>query len=117
MRFLSSLLLALASAMPFALASDTEELKIEVTRSVECTRKTKAGDTVEVHYRGTLASDGSEFDASYNRGTPLSFKLGAGRVIKGYGHICSLKSPTINEILLVFTTELMGIKGVSKDEL
>lgn len=41
------------------------------------------GDKVDMHYRGTLASDGSEFDASYNRGAPLSFQLGAGRVIKG----------------------------------
>jgi FKBP-type peptidyl-prolyl cis-trans isomerase len=37
-----------------------------------------------VHYRGTLASDGSEFDASYNRGSPLSFKVGSGQVIKGW---------------------------------
>jgi FK506-binding protein 2 len=46
-------------------------------------RKTKKGDNVDMHYRGTLASDGSEFDASYNRGKPLSFQIGAGRVIKG----------------------------------
>jgi hypothetical protein len=59
-------------------------LQIDVTSPVECTRKTKKGDNVDMHYRGTLAGDGSEFDASYNRGKPLSFQLGAGRVIKGY---------------------------------
>jgi hypothetical protein len=37
-----------------------------------------------VHYRGTLESDGSEFDASYNRGQPLSFTVGQGQVIKGW---------------------------------
>ena len=42
-----------------------------------------AGKTVVVHYRGTL-EDGSQFDASYDRGTPFSFPLGAGRVIKGW---------------------------------
>ena len=37
-----------------------------------------------MHYRGTLASDGSEFDASYNRGSPLDFHVGKGQVIKGW---------------------------------
>lgn len=59
-------------------------LEIDVTSPVQCTRKTKKGDNVDMHYRGTLASDGSEFDSSYNRGSPLRFQLGAGRVIKGY---------------------------------
>lgn len=61
-----------------------EFLKTEVVESVECERKTKAGDKVNVHYRGTLESDGSEFDASYNRGQPLSFVVGQGQVIKGW---------------------------------
>ena len=42
-----------------------------------------AGQTVVVHYRGTL-EDGTQFDASYDRGTPFSFPLGRGRVIKGW---------------------------------
>ena len=42
-----------------------------------------AGQMVVVHYRGTL-EDGTQFDASYDRGTPFSFPLGAGRVIKGW---------------------------------
>ena len=46
--------------------------------------ESQAGDKVNVHYRGTLESDGSEFDASYNRGTPLSFHVGKGQVIKGW---------------------------------
>ena len=42
------------------------------------------GDTVSVHYVGVAHSTGEEFDASYNRGTPLEFRLGSGMVISGW---------------------------------
>lgn len=42
----------------------------------------KQGDTVSVHYIGTL-DDGSEFDRS-REGSPLSFKVGSGQVIPGF---------------------------------
>ena len=42
-----------------------------------------AGKQVSVHYRGTLTS-GKQFDASYDRGQPFSFRLGSGQVIKGW---------------------------------
>jgi peptidylprolyl isomerase len=44
----------------------------------------KAGDTVSVHYVGVAFSSGEEFDASWNRGTPLQFQLGVGQVIAGW---------------------------------
>jgi peptidylprolyl isomerase len=43
-----------------------------------------AGSTVSVHYVGVAHSTGEEFDASYNRGTPLDFRLGVGQVIAGW---------------------------------
>jgi len=43
-----------------------------------------AGSTVKVHYVGVAHSTGEEFDASYNRGTPLEFRLGIGQVIQGW---------------------------------
>lgn len=43
-----------------------------------------AGSMVSVHYVGVAHSSGEEFDSSWNRGTPLDFPLGAGRVIKGW---------------------------------
>ena len=42
------------------------------------------GDTVKVHYVGVAYSTGEEFDASWDRGEPLEFRLGAGRVIAGW---------------------------------
>ena len=43
-----------------------------------------AGSTVKVHYVGVAHSTGEEFDASYNRGAPLEFRLGIGQVIQGW---------------------------------
>ena len=91
------------------------------------------GDKIEVHYRGTLESDGTEFDASYNRGTPLSFHVGKGQVIKGWdeglldmcigekrtltvqpdaGYGSRAMGPIPANSVLIFETELMGIGGV-----
>jgi len=44
----------------------------------------KEGQNVSVHYVGVSHSTGEEFDASWNRGAPFSFPLGAGRVISGW---------------------------------
>ena len=44
----------------------------------------KAGDKIDAHYSGTLASNGQKFDSSYDRGQPLTFVVGAGQVIKGW---------------------------------
>ncbi|KAF2672121.1 hypothetical protein BT63DRAFT_422622 [Microthyrium microscopicum] len=81
MRF-SILTVLAAVAIPFVSALD-EPLDIKITHAGECDRKSKAGDTIGVHYKGTL-TDGTKFDSSYDRGQPLSFALGGGQVIKGW---------------------------------
>jgi len=45
-------------------------------------RKAEKGDTVKVHYEGTL-EDGSKFDSSAGS-DPISFKIGSGQVIDGF---------------------------------
>ncbi|BFZ55377.1 Peptidyl-prolyl cis-trans isomerase fpr2 [Savitreella phatthalungensis] len=116
-------------------ADEPGKLQIGVKHTVAaalCTRKTTNGDRLSMHYRGTLAANGKEFDASYNRGTPFSFVLGAGQVIKGWDQglldmcVGEKRKLTIPPNLgygdrgmgpipagstLVFDVELMGIDG------
>lgn len=43
-----------------------------------------AGATVIVHYCGVAWSTGQQFDASWDRNSPLDFRLGVGQVIQGW---------------------------------
>ena len=61
---------------------ETNGLKIEILKEGGG-EGAKAGDTLAVHYTGTLA-DGRKFDSSVDRGQPFSFPLGAGRVTPGW---------------------------------
>lgn len=47
-------------------------------------QEAKSGNTVTVHYVGVSHSTGEQFDASWDRGEPLRFGLGAGQVIPGW---------------------------------
>lgn len=42
------------------------------------------GSQIRAHYVGVTHSTGKQFDASWDRGKPLEFRLGTGRVIKGW---------------------------------
>ena len=88
MKLLGGLYLLLAftaSLVAAAEKSKVTKLQIGVKKRVEnCEMKSRKGDKLSMHYTGTLHSDGSQFDSSYDRGDPLSFTLGAGQVIKGW---------------------------------
>lgn len=47
-------------------------------------------DYLTAHYRGTLI-DGTEFDSSYNRGSPIEFQMS--NVIKGWGEALKMMKP------------------------
>ncbi|CAI4214506.1 unnamed protein product [Parascedosporium putredinis] len=138
MKAFAYLVALVASSAVGVLASDSAEgVKIDVTKKVECERKTQKGDKIQVHYRGTLASNGEKFDASYDRGSPFAFSLGGGQVIKGWDvgllDMCIGEKRTLTiapefgygdrgigpipaKSTLIFETELMGIDGVPKPE-
>lgn len=119
----------------FAFADELPKLRIGILKRIpaaECTRTARNGDTVAVHYTGKL-EDGTVFDSSVDRGTPIEFPLGVGRVIPGWDqgilgmcvgekrrltippHLGYGSSGAGNAIppdaTLVFTTELVSING------
>ncbi|KAJ1801088.1 Peptidyl-prolyl cis-trans isomerase fpr2 [Coemansia sp. RSA 2399] len=138
-----SCVLALAAAEAAAEAKKPRapptQLQIGIKyRPTDCKERTKPGDSIAVHYVGTLFSDGTEFDSSRTRGTPLEFVVGQGSVIKGWdqgllnmcvGERRLLKIPADlaygergappvipANAALVFETELVAINGVGADE-
>ena len=75
-------------------------------------RLLKAGDTVVLNYTGTL-TNGLKFDSSYDHNEPLSFKLGAGRVIKGWDEGVGKLRVGDHAILVIPGKLAYGPKGIA----
>ncbi|KAF2402175.1 hypothetical protein EJ06DRAFT_528304 [Trichodelitschia bisporula] len=123
---------ALFALLPSVLATPPT-VAITTTKAQPCTRPTRSGDTIHVHYRGRLV-DGTQFDTSYGAGKkPFAFTLGLGQVIKGWDRglldMCPGEArrltippelgygdfgtgPIPPKATLVFDTELISIDGV-----
>jgi peptidylprolyl isomerase len=72
-----------AAALPSPAATTTPSGLIYVITRRSDGRQPRPGETVVVHYTGLLTS-GVKFDSSLDRSEPIKFKLGTGRVIKGW---------------------------------
>lgn len=71
----------------------------------------KNGDTVSVHYVGTL-QNGTEFDNSNKRGQPFEFTVGGGQVIKGWEEGLLGMKVGGNRILVIPPEKAYGENGI-----
>jgi len=74
-------------------------------------KRPKATDTVVTHYKGTLL-DGNEFDSSYKRNQPATFKVNG--VIRGWTEALQLMEEGAKWILYVPATLAYGDRGAGK---
>lgn len=72
--------------------------------------RAKVGDTVSVHYTGTL-TDGTKFDSSRDRAEPFEFSLGQGRVIKGWDEGIAKMKVGDQAILVIPPSIGYGVRG------
>ncbi|KAF5446444.1 hypothetical protein F2P56_032072 [Juglans regia] len=130
--------LLLISTLVSAKSKDVTELQIGVKHKPDsCDIQARKGDRIKVHYRGTL-TDGTVFDSSFERDSPIEFELGTGQVIKGWdqgllgacvGEKRKLKipsklgygdqgsPPTIpGGATLIFETEVVAVNGKTSSE-
>ena len=93
-------------------ADDTsvKKLRIETKKEGDGETFPKAGNTVVVHYTGTLA-DGTKFDSSRDRGTPFEFEIGCGRVIQGWDEGVMKMSERQRAILHIPSDMAYGARG------
>jgi len=73
------------------------------------------GDTATVHYIGTLASSGKEFDSSRSRGTPFKFRVGLREVIRGWDKGVATMRKGERAILTIDSELAYGETGAGSD--
>ena len=65
-------------------AQQTESGLVFIIENPGEATKPVRGTDLTVHYRGTFRADGTQFDASYDRGQPMTFKYLQQRMIPGF---------------------------------
>jgi FKBP-type peptidyl-prolyl cis-trans isomerase len=111
-----------------------QNLQVITIRSSQNPIKTEKNDLITVHYQGLL-EDTTEFENSFTNNQPISFHLGAGKVIKGWDTgLVGMKIGEVRKLIippklaygekkvgpipanstLIFIVELLNIKKAEK---
>merc|ERR1712166_609345 len=91
------------------------------TQATTCANPAKAGDKLTMDYVGTIDPQsasgvkGKKFDSSLDRGTPFSFNLGAGEVIKGWDTGLVGICPGEKRNLVIQPADGYGAQGAGAD--
>ncbi|KAJ3561424.1 hypothetical protein NP233_g5098 [Leucocoprinus birnbaumii] len=104
-------LLALVALPVLAKEPPTNLVIDTIYKPADCSVFAKTGDSIRVHYTGTLFSNGEKFDSSRDRNSPLPLTLGVGQVIKGWDE--GLQGMCVNEkrVLTIPADKAYGTRG------
>jgi len=86
-------------------------LGLTVTRQGDEKTFPKAGDELKLHYVGTLAKGGVQFDSSRDRGQPFTVAIGVGKVIRGWDEGVTRMSLGERGVLHVPAAKAYGTAG------
>jgi len=106
--------------MNHPLAGETLNFEVEIMNITKGSGSTledtvESGDSIEVHYVGTL-ENGEQFDSSRDRGETLPFTVGAGQMIAGFdAGVVDMKLSEIKNLTLA-PEDAYGVKDPSKTE-
>lgn len=70
-----------------------------------------AGTMIKAHYTGRLLLGNRKFDSSYDRGEPIAFPVGAGRVIRGWDEALSQMTKGEKRTLIIPPELAYGERG------
>jgi peptidylprolyl isomerase len=70
-----------------------------------------SGQTITVHYTGVIWGSGKQFDSSWDRGQPIDFAIGSGKVIKGWDEALVGQTVGSQVLLLVPPDKGYGTTG------